>query len=1175
MVGWEEALQADVSAGSRGGQANEGGSLHRSGVAAYLAAHGLTGRGVEAAGYSENGPAPVAIWFETGDAVDDLRCDLADGSALLFQAKRTCGADRNLESTVAQWVKQLQDLRPADRIGLATAHPRGLVRALGAALLRRQRSHPGPAPAPEIRALEVVRNRLPPGTSAEDGEAVLDVALVMTVAAETEQDPDFRTAAALLDGTVVPVGSGSAAIRALQRAFQEQAAAGTGSGVDEWLQILADADLEVFADADGPAGPRRRAELDALAGYCRRLAERDGWLEFSMLADDLPPMRYGLLAGTFTISVPFEAGLPRDDRLLDCARRWPRMLLTGLPGTGKSTAVEQLAARWAANPKAPVPILIPLLEIARRGPRRGSDVTLDLLLETAALTAPAAERIPLRNALSGAVARGEAALLLDGLDECRELRGVVADGLMAITRDLPRESGVLLTTRDSGLAASARLGFPHAQLTEPSHLGAASLLLLRHAAQHRAPDNEREQWVEQREQRLAEIRKDHHDLWRIPLLATLFTLLAAGPDPHRLPTGRAQLLAAVVYDSVARWELARPAAPNTQTDSVRPEMLTDAFAEIGHAIAGTGSCPVADARGAVADMLASQWGLAPREADARAGDILSFWDDRVGVFVSVPPTGDLEARSRVFAEIGDAMWAVRQDGDTQRGWVSVALADVDRNEPLLLAAGLSDQLAEILAAEALGEAGARPQSLLLAADATHDGAALAPQTMATLLAALMNTAGQSSENQESQDAAWPYVRRAAMLHLPEGEMRGERQSLLATLHLNGDQEVVAKALAALADAAADARHMLRTDEAVAVSDLLNTPIDAERHRLVPGHITAAEQSITYLPQLGPNAPAAIYHIARCGSVREYERVKEQLTELGFADTEARDIGIDLPWPTLSFDDPRDAYEPLIAAAVAASPPAPLSAAERWRLPELAVLFDVLDFLEATLVSIDAALTTDRDLLPGWIRVAARAAGLDLPALAAQAAEAQAQRQASGRIVFDVLLAPPPSPPPSYDIARLDQDDITVLMNSFRAESEWISDVASAVLLTGRNPEIGQRVAELLPDMPPGRRCNAVVVVIANDPEPIRAAQRMLDSNDPPVRIAAATATRILAGRRNGGSWAPLIARVLADDDLTVRLAYQEEADRTGSTFWSCPSCAHMNQIGQSSCTNCQRSLGSA
>jgi hypothetical protein len=590
-------VKSGRSAGSRGGQANEGGSLHRSGVAAYLAAHGLTGRGVEAAGYPESGPAPVAISFETSDAVDDLRCELSDGTALLLQAKRTCGADKNLASTVGQWARQVPDLPPGDRIGLVTAHPQGQVKTLSAALARRRRSHSGLFSTAELQALDAVRERLPSGTSAAAGEAVLDVALVMTVAVETEQDPDFRYAAALLEGTVVPAGSGSAAIRVLQRAFQQQAAAGTGSGVDEWLQVLADAGLEVFADAEGPDEPRRRAGLDAVARYRRQLAERDGWLEFSLLADDLPPMRYGSLADTFRIAVAEEAGSPRDARLLDTARRWPRMLLAGLPGMGKSTALEQLAARWAANPEAPVPILVPLLEVVRRQPRRGSDITLDLLLETAALTVPAAERVPLRGVLRDAVARGEAVLLLDGLDECRELRGVVADGLAAIAAELPGDTGVLLTTRDSGLAASGKLGFPLARLTEPSALGAAAGQLLQHAAQHRVPEPERDRWVEQRERWLTEIRKDHGDLWRIPLLAMLFTLLAAGRDPHRLPGSRAQLLTEVVHDSVARWELARPTAtPGGQADSVRPEMLTDGFAEIGHAIADTGSCAPGDTR---------------------------------------------------------------------------------------------------------------------------------------------------------------------------------------------------------------------------------------------------------------------------------------------------------------------------------------------------------------------------------------------------------------------------------------------------------------------------------------------------------------------------------------------------------------------------------------------------
>jgi hypothetical protein len=142
---------ASGSAGSRRGRANEAGSLYRSGVAAYLAAHGLVGRGVEAAGYLEGGSAPVALSFETGDAVDDIRCELADGTTLWLQAKRACGPDAQLKATAAQWVGQVGSLREGDKIGLATAEPKGSVRNLGAALDRRRRPPPVAGPFPPGR----------------------------------------------------------------------------------------------------------------------------------------------------------------------------------------------------------------------------------------------------------------------------------------------------------------------------------------------------------------------------------------------------------------------------------------------------------------------------------------------------------------------------------------------------------------------------------------------------------------------------------------------------------------------------------------------------------------------------------------------------------------------------------------------------------------------------------------------------------------------------------------------------------------------------------------------------------------------------------------------------------------------------------------------------------------
>jgi hypothetical protein len=180
-------------------------------------------------------------------------------------------------------------------------------------------------------------------------ERMLGAAVVMDVAVSTAADEGFRSAAYLLEGVVVAPGAGTMAMDALQQEFRKQAVAGTGSGLDEWLQILADAGIEVFRDAVGPAGPGRRAELDALAAYRARLAARDGVLEYPLLAEDLPPLRYEHLADSLCVTVPGTERTGPDD-FLPTARRWPRMLLAGLPGMGKSTALEQAAARWATDP---------------------------------------------------------------------------------------------------------------------------------------------------------------------------------------------------------------------------------------------------------------------------------------------------------------------------------------------------------------------------------------------------------------------------------------------------------------------------------------------------------------------------------------------------------------------------------------------------------------------------------------------------------------------------------------------------------------------------------------------------------------------------------------------------------------------------------------------------------
>jgi hypothetical protein len=106
--------------------------------------------------------------------------------------------------------------------------------------------------------------------------------------------------------------------------------------------------------------------------------------------------------------------------------------------------------------------------------------------------------------------------------------------------------------------------------------------LLRHAAASRAvPEADQDQWVGERKHQVDQIRINHPDLWRVPLLATLLTLLAAGREPGTLPSSRAHLMAEAVRDTVRRWELTRQ---QQDMPGLLGDQLIDGYSEIAHAI---------------------------------------------------------------------------------------------------------------------------------------------------------------------------------------------------------------------------------------------------------------------------------------------------------------------------------------------------------------------------------------------------------------------------------------------------------------------------------------------------------------------------------------------------------------------------------------------------------------
>ena len=530
---------------------------------------------------------------------------------------------------------------------------------------------------------------------------------------------------------------------------------------------------------------------------------------------------------------------------------------------------------------------------------------------------------------------------------------------------------------------------------------------------------------------------------------------------------------------------------------------------------------------------------------------MGFWDEQVAVFVASAVTGAIEPRSRVFAEAGEAMWAARQDLAGRRDWISAALADDDHREQVVLAAGLSPDVASDLieAACHATDPSARSRGLLWAADATADGAQPTTESLTALIDALAEGAASpppsrtqphgevTKPDEGALRLEWPYALRIAILPLP-GPLRTQRSLLLAGLALDEDERPLAAALAALADAGSDARDTLDPGQEDIVRRLLarqlpgrNRPAEPgtqpavrarQQGELLPGYLQAAEEAARYARQLGQDAVSAIYRIARRGYLRDYARIGRQLIAQGYPDPEPPRLSV----KTTDGEslDLWDDWQSFFTAAASLGAPRALTAAEQWRYPDLASLCDVLGTQTATLTGIADAFTTDQILLPGCMKAAADAAGLEVRAISAEAIVVMEEWPAGNRDIINVMFAPPPSLPPAFDSTRLDSQDKDTLVEALGATSDWLAGIAYALLLSAHDPVAGQRAADQVPHIAANRREKAAIVAVANDPSPPDAVARFLDGAEPLTRVGAAAAARFLAESGDARAWTALIAR---------------------------------------------------
>jgi len=341
--------------------------------------------------------------------------------------------------------------------------------------------------------------------------------------------------------------------------------------------------------------------------------------------------------------------------------------------------------------------------------------------------------------------------------------------------------------------------------------------------------------------------------------------------------------------------------------------------------------------------------------------------------------------------------------------------------------------------------------------------------------------------------------------------------------------------------------------------------------ILPGHQEVAQQAVRYAAQLGKEAADHIYRITYHGGFRDYERVSNRLRALGFESPRETSPGLriaEMFAGIAGIGDVRDIWPKFFEVASSLAPQRSLSDGERWRYPGVAALASALLAEEGTVVGVNYAFEREQPTLRGCMVAASHAVGLDMPGISAEATLALEAWPSGNRDVVDIIFAPP-STQPAIDPMRLDSQDRDALIEALGAGSDWLANIACTFLLDSHDPQIGERAARRVQEVAANRRASAVMAAIANDPNPADAASRFLDASDPPVRVGAAAATRMLAQAEAAGSWTVLLDRALTDDDQAVRLAAGADPASVGrESYWSCDECGHANKIDARRCGSC-------
>lgn len=1149
--------------GAGGGAANEQGSLHRSGAAAYFAVHALLGRAVD----GRSGAVPRRIYLEASEDVDDIVVEMFNGSTWYLQCKRTMGVDAALRAAIGQWSRQAYE--PGDRLGVVARELRGHLRQMQLTVDQLNEEHAAPLNKGQRESLDVLRGELNSGGCIDPDRTMRDV-LFLQIATETTADPQAQIARAFL-GSIVRPDRADAAFLALRALMQEAAANRRWTEMADWLRALDAAGIDVIADIEGAPAAALEAKRQAVRAYRDLVSKARDVLSLSTLNPSLGEVHVDDLLKDWKVRTD-------DDRvsedLLRITRRNSRFVLTGLPGIGKSEALRQLAATLASDPDAPVPVLFDLRESLSAASSGGS-VTLDVILRKVSERVVGTDPTVTTTALRDALLSGNAILMVDGLDEARSRRGTVAHDLGQIIVDLPSTTGFVLSTRPSALDAALQFSLPSVELESPRSLDRSLPAIVSALAPGDA--SVRDAWIDQRLRRLASMSRAD-GIWSVPLLATLATIRVAHDEAEL--TNPVELLSSVIDESVTAWEQQKASPADGFDREMRASMLTDGFVVIG-CLVNMGDAAVADAEAAVADQLRT-WGLGERLNEELARQVVHFWDERAGVFVR--DGEQLVARSRQFAELADARRASRLTADEKQSWIVRSLEDPDLRSTVQLAVQTDSALRGILMDSAARDApeSTRGRAALwvasfapnwpdlddaterriidLLADAAEDH--LPPPALGTTLMDQLMSHGRDPDG-------WHFAVQLARISSTD-EVRDHQRSRLRLIPLASQRRDLIELLLALQDANEEGRP-LNSNEVALVSALLTTavpePPESEyrggtlvieaRERLIEGTDDAIRLAVDHVNELPTGSAEKFVAIAKRLSAGTFDIVTSALSRHGH--------DVDLSNVFAGFEGLRnvaDLYADkhglgwlLRILAAWPVPDATEIPPEPWRLGELSDLVSTIGWGQSTVGDIRNLAATPESLKHVWIDTVVDAHGLNRERLAAEAREILGQEddEALWQICTTGLVV-------RADPRPLRCDEAEALAQCFVSGSEQVVTMVAQLTINTRCPEVSAAIESLDIAMTWQNRFLSTAVSIATSADRSRLIER--------YRVAESAQRSAVAFvvASDPDEYLELLEQLRLDPDATVR--HRCGGDVRLAEIWTCRYCLTENPTSQSSCEEC-------